>query len=377
MEANDTSYMDFLRIYFKSTADTIDALKATAPKGDTPEELKKSTAEIEEKIKAVVNKEECVRDYQAYQKLPDGIKARFNGTKVPDDIMEAARRDEVLTLIEMDTHPEIQHIEDARDAVREKYGLSNIPADIYSETAIAVFAVAVAAGYSEYAGQHLAQQRQHREGLLDKKANILANDNLSDKEKEQMLKDWFKDWIATREETVKTITDDWRGNPAEHKPAHQPEKYLIHLLAQYNRLGKKGPSAQNDDRKQDLLQQIADYALMVETQGRQGELLEYLKKRNIQAKIGHFSNETRDILANSVLHNVPDAEKEQYLARDWRRQHGQSENAPLDKQAKVIATDISNARQNALPEQNTLSSQERMANMPSMLNRHRGVERQT
>jgi hypothetical protein len=42
MDVNDTSYMEFLKIYYPATADTVAALINTSPKGDTPEELKKS-----------------------------------------------------------------------------------------------------------------------------------------------------------------------------------------------------------------------------------------------------------------------------------------------------------------------------------------------
>ena len=374
MDANDTSYMDFLRVNFKGTADTIDALKATAPKGNTPEELKKNAAEIEEKIKAVVNKEECVRDYQAFQKLPDGIKARFNGTKVPEDIMEAARRDEILTLIEMDTHPEIKRAEDARAAVREKYGLpgsTDFPTDIHSEAALAVFAVAMVAGYSEYSGQRLAQQRQHREGFLEEIAAILTDPKLSEADKKAKLKDWLENkWLKSREDTINTIKDDWRGNPAKHRKAQQPEKYLVHLLAKLDH-GKI-----SDTQRKDLMQQIADYAQMIETDGRQDKLLEYLKKRNIQTKIGHFSNETRDVLANLVLHNVPESEKERYLARDWRKEHGLKETMSADHKAQAAAQATTITKLNALPQSKTLKTEESQINKPTRLRLGHENERQ-
>ena len=91
MDANDKSYMEFLRIYFPETADSVTALQALSPKGDTPEEIKKSTAEIEEKINSAVNKAECVSEYNAYLTIPQSIRSRYSGTKVPPDVMEAAR----------------------------------------------------------------------------------------------------------------------------------------------------------------------------------------------------------------------------------------------------------------------------------------------
>lgn len=359
MDINDTSYMDFLKIYFPETASTVAAYKDMSPKGDTPEEIKKKTAEIEEKIKAALNKSECISTYNAYEKIPLAIRTRYSGTKVPEDVMEAAKRDEVLTLREMELHPEIQRAEDARASVREKYG---IPPEIVSDAAGLAFLSAVAAGYSEHASARMALLHQQREDLLKKKDMVLANDNLSQAEKDKFFKDWlYKEWIPNKEENLKIATQD--------RAERMPEKHLIRLLHLYSH-GKID--------KEELMPQVADLIQKINTNGRQEHFLEYLKQKPIQIKIAHFSKEAVDILANSALQDVPEDVKEQVFSR-YNKRHKRAkidEDAPAERKAQTVAKDISNARTNALPEQRTLTSQERMANMPTTLNRNRGRERQ-
>ena len=357
MDITDTKYLDFLKIYFKDVADLIDTYKNMSPHGNTPEELQKSTDEIAEKLKAALNKPECVSLYHDYEKIPEGIRDRYVGTKVPPDIMEAAKRDEVDTLRMMELHPEIRRVEDAREAVRQRFEVpENDSSGIESGAAMALFATAIAAGYSQTAGQDLAMQRQYRDGLLEEKAAILENPNLSDAQKKEKLDEWFKKWLESRKATIKTIEDDWRGNPAENKAPHQPEKYLVHLLGKFNRETIK-------EEKDKMLHIITDHLMpAIHNNGRHEELLNYLKQGRIQAKIGHFKDETRDILAGLVLQHLPEAEREQYLARDFRRNRNLSEDLSDDRKAAAVARDMKSAQANAIPENSTLTSAQRREN---------------
>ena len=361
MDVNDTSYMEFLKIYYPATADTVAALMSTSPKGDTPEELKKSTAELEEKIKAAVNKSDCVNDFHAYEKIPQGIRVRFTGTRVPDDIMDAARRDEVLTLMEMEQHPEIKRVEDAREAVREKYGIPidiDIPAAVTSAVALAVFADAIKSGYSQGACRDLALQYQHREDLLKEKEAILADPNLSKEEKDKRVKEWHRrKWIPSRKDTIKTIKED--------RAETQPEKHLVYLLNKFNR---------HKISKEELMPQVADLVQKIDTNGRQDALLQYLKDH--PSIIRHYKKDTLDILANSVLNKMPETEREQFLAQYARKKRGLKEDMTDDKKAATVAKDLKQAKDNALPKQSSLSTEEKRANIPTVLKRG-GIQRES
>ena len=364
MDINDTSYIEFLKIYYPATADTVAALKGMSPKGDTPEELKKSTAEIEEKINAALNKSDCVSDFRAYEKIPQGIRTRYAGTKVPDDVMDAARRDEVLTLMEMEQHPEIKRVEDAREAVREKYGIPSgieIPEAVTSAAALVLFASAIKAGYSQEACRTLALQSQHREGLLEEKAAILTNPNLSDAEKKEKLHDWLEHkWLKSKRDSVKTIKED--------RAEHQPEKHLVYLLNQFNR---------HKISKEELMPQIADLVQKIDTEGRHDALLKHLKDH--PAILRHYKKDTLDILANSVLNKMPqisEAEREKILTQHMRKKRELKEDMTDDKKAATVAKDLKVAQDNALPKKSSLSTEEKRANMPTVLKRN-GIQRES
>lgn len=361
MDISDTKYVDFLKIYFPDVAEKIDGYSKMSPQGKTPEELKKSAAEIEEKLKSYLNKPECVELYKAYEKIPEDIRSHYNGD-VPKEIVELAKKDEWQTLQVMALDPSIKSVEKAREAVRQRFEVpthEETPEDIVIETAMFTYATAVAEGYSPEASAELARQRQHRDGLLEKKAAILTDPKLSEEEKKVKLKDWFeKEWLESRKKTIKTIEDDWRGNPAENKPSHQPEKYLIHLLGKFNR-GKIS--------EDNLMQQLPELMQKIDNLQRHDKLLEYLKKGRIQAKIGHFKDETRDILANLVLQNIPENEREQYLAHDWRKKRGIATNMAEAKKLHTVANDIKYNQAGAIPPNSLLTAAERLEHIPSIL----------
>ena len=224
--------------------------------------------------------------YEVWLSVPGIIRQRY-GNDVPQEILDAAARGEVQTLREMEQHPEIKRVEDARAAVAEKYSM---PADIINDMAAAVFIAAASAGYSLHAAHELAQQRQFRESLRDK----ALNNTMTDEEKQA----WRESRIKTRDIIKKDLMEN------------QPEKYLLHLLAKYNR---------GHISKDELMPQVADLVQRIETNGRQDKLLDLLKEQRVSRRMRHFKPETLDILAGSVLAKVPQEDRDNILSRIPRK----------------------------------------------------------
>jgi len=268
--------------------------------------------------------------YEVWLSVPGIIRQRY-GNDVPQEILDAAARGEVLTLREMEQHPEIKRVEDARAAVAEKYSM---PADIVNEGAVALFVAAASAGYSLHAAHELAQQRQFRESLRDK----ALNNTMTDEEKQA----WRESRIRTRDIIRKDLME------------HQPEKYLLHLLAKYNR---------GHISKDKLMPQVADLVQKIETDGRQDKMLDLLKHPVVSRRMRHFKPETLDILAGSVLQKVPETEREDVLARIPRKAK-MFENMSDEQKSKLLANEIRQASGNV---QRTLSSEDIRENMPSAM----------
>ena len=362
MDANDTSYMDFLKIYFPNAANSIDTLQKTSPQGKTPEELEKSKAEIEAQINSKLNNSDYVSDYNAYLKIPAGLRSLYSGTRVPDDMMYAARNDEILTLMEWEKHPNLKQVEDVREEVRKDYGIPhgiNAPTEVItSAAAMVLFAEALKAGYSEGASLALAQQRQHREGLLEEKAGILADPNLSESEKKLKLKDWLENkWLESKKDTINTIKEDRAKN--------QPEKHLIYLLNKFNR----GKLSKDELEKFD--DKIAELGLRISTEGRQDTLLQYLKDH--PSILRHYKKPTLDKLATLVLDKMPEAEREQFLSQEIFQKHNIKGEMSDDAKAATAAKDTK-TQAKALPKEATHSAEERRADMPAL--RRGGVQRE-
>lgn len=321
------SFMEYLKIYNPS------AYEKANSDGVKPEEL----ADI---YNANVSK------FEIWESIPAAIRNRYPGQPVPSDVWEAASRGEIYTLQEMERHPEIKQVQEARDEVAKQYDL---PEDIVSDMATAAYIAAIAAGYTKETSHLLALNRQTREDILKNKP-----DNMTDEEKEQ----WMQKWLATRQKDFNAIKKDW----AEH----QPEKLLMHLLAKHNRGKLKPEEAENFPQMiEDLMQKINS-----PDNNRMSKLLAYVKTPRMQARIGRFNEETMDILVHTVLQNVPQTEKEQYLARDFAKRREELNNMPDSIKAQMVSDSI-NSRVVNLPEERTLTTRERFANMPSALNQER------
>ena len=331
-------YMEFLKANYSGIATRLETLLGENPAGSTPDEITKSKAKIEEEIRQLANDSERTHKYGIWQKVPPILRDRYHG-QVPAEVMEAAERDEIQTLRIMEYHPEVKQVQQARQIAEEEQ--TKVSTAVAGTAAAVVLASALAAGYSKSASAELANQRLARDTLLASKA---ANPNMSEAEKDL----WMRAWLQTRQDTVDTIKKDWRET--------QPEKLLINLLGKFN-TGKIG--------KEELLPQVADLIQQINTDGRQGNLLEYLKTKPIQAKIGHFNEDTLSILANSVLTKFPDAERAQLMNQAPALSRG---DAAL--QAQMLSDSMLSAKANTIPEREAaVSPQDRYANMPSVLNR--------
>jgi hypothetical protein len=322
------SFMEYLKIYNPSAYDKANSDNVK------PEEL------------AAIYNENAAK-FEVWDSIPLTIRNRYPGQPVPYDVMEAAARGEIYTLREMEYHPEIRQVSEAREKVAEEQGMPN---DIVSDTAAATFVTALAAGYAAETCYHLAMSRQNREEMLKNK-----HDGMTDEEHAA----WLKSWLATREKDFNAIKNDWKEN--------QPEKYLMHLLFKHN-IGKL-----NQKELEEFPQTVQDLMQRIEAvPDRMSNLLEYIKKPRMQARIGRFNEETMDILKHTVLRQVPETEKEQYLARDFAKRREELRNMPDSDKARMVSDSI-NSRVTNLPEERTLTTRERFANMPSALNQ--GMER--
>ena len=267
--------------------------------------------------------------FEVWDKLPFTLKNRY-GAEIPPDVREAALRDEYMVLREMEFHPEIKTVADARQAVAEKY---DVPSDIIDNMAAGAFVAAIAIGYSLEAAHDLAAHRQFRESLRDK---AIAG-TMNEEEK--------KAWLESRENDIKTIHKEWH--------AKQPEKMLIHLIAKFNRGKITEP---------EMLPMLADLIQKIERDNRQGKLLEYLKQPRIQAKLAHFKPKALDILSNNVLHNVPHEVRAQFLnAVNSKNTDGLS----MSQKTRLVANNLS-AGQNRLPPERAFNAAQLREIMPSI-----------
>jgi len=321
------SFMEFLKIYNPSAYSKANSDEVK------PEELT-----------SIYNAN--IAKYEIWETIPESIRNRYLGQQVPQDVWEAAQRGEVYTLREMEYHPEIKQVSEAREKVAEEYSM---PADIVTEAATGAFIAAVVSGYAQETSHQLALLRQQREYMLKNKP-----DNMTDAEKDA----WMKEWLEVRQKDFNVIKKDW----AEH----QPEKLLMHLLSKHNR------GRLNADETEKFPQMVEDLMQKIESpdNNRMQNLLNYIKTPRMQARIGRFNKETLDILTHTVLRKVPEAEKEQYLAKDFSKRREELRNMPDNKKARVVSNNLSKII-TRLPEERTLSAIERLANLPSALNKGR------
>lgn len=213
--------------------------------------------------------------FSAWIKVPESIRNTFGG-RVPDEIIRLAAMGKDYILKEIAAGKQPLKPED-----RELPPPPPQPEDIL---AAPVFAVAVAQGYSHEAAYELSLHSLVRKALQERAANGILND----KEKEL--------WRQSREADKATIKKDWCN--------HQPEKMLLHLFAQYNR-GKID--------KDDFLPQVVDLMQKIETTNHRDHLLAYLKTKPVQAKLAHFKEDVLDTLSQTILHDIPLSERDDYL----------------------------------------------------------------
>lgn len=336
-------YMEFLKANYSGIAGRLDTLMQESPSGSTPEEKQKSAEKIQEEFNSLANDSERVHKYQIWEKVPPILRDRYNG-QVPQEVLDAAERDEIYTLRVMEYHPEIKRVEEAREIAEDAQ--NSIPSAIANTAAAALFVSAIAAGYSKTASTELAAQRLERDNLLAQKE---ANPNMSEEEKAA----WMKAWLSSRQKTADTIKKDWNET--------QPEKLLVHLLGKFN-AGKLN--------KEELMPQIADLIQKIDTGNRQDKLLEYLKTTPAKAKLGRFKDETLEILANSVLVKIPEAERAQFMKHNIK----QKADLPEASQIQALSQNMLSAKANASPDNTNLTAKEKYANMPSVMNR--GIQRE-
>ncbi len=213
--------------------------------------------------------------FSAWIKVPESIRNTFGG-RVPDEIIQLAAQGKDYILKEIAAGKQPPKPED-----RELPPPPPQPEDIL---AAPMFAAAIAQGYSHEAAYELSLHSLIRKALQER----AANGELNEKEKEL--------WRQSREADKETIKKDWCN--------HQPEKMLIHLFAKYNR-GKID--------KEEFLPQVVDLMQKIETTNHRDHLLAYLKTKPVQAKLAHFKEDVLDTLSQTILHDIPLNERDDYL----------------------------------------------------------------
>ena len=214
--------------------------------------------------------------FSVWIKVPASIRDTFNG-RVPQEILQLAAdgKDQILRDIAAGRKP---------PKPEENENLLPPPPAPEQVVAAAAFTAALSAGYSKQASYELSARHLFRESLKDKAAAGTLNETER------------KAWLKSRHDDIQTIKKDW-GNC-------QHEKMLIHLFSKYNR-GKI--------EKDEFLPQVVDLMQKIESSNHRGHLLAYLKTRPIQAKLAHFKEDVLDTLSQTILHDIPVSERDDYL----------------------------------------------------------------
>lgn len=256
MNGFDNDFLDYLKAY--APTDYILACSDDVK----PESLRRIYSDYSQK-------------FSIWIKVPSSIRNTFNG-RVPQEILQLAAdgKDQILRDIAAGQRPKRPEDENT---------LPEPPAP-EQVVAAAAFTAALAAGYSKQASYELSAHHLFRESLKDKA--IAGNMNETER----------KAWLKSRGDDIQTIKKDW-GNC-------QHEKMLIHLFGKYNR-GKID--------KDEFLPKVVDLMQKIESSNHRGRLLEYLKTRPIQAKLAHFREDILDTLSQTILHDIPISERDDYL----------------------------------------------------------------
>lgn len=258
MNGFDNDFLDFLKVY--------------AP---TDYILANSDDVKPESLSRIYN--DYSHKFSIWIKVPASIRDTFNG-RVPQEILQLAAegKEQILKDIATGKKPP-KPDEEKSDALPPPPSLEMIVAAV-------AFTTALTAGYSKQAAYELSAHHLFREALKDK---ALAG-TMNKKEKAA--------WLQSREDDVKTIKKDWCDG--------QPEKMLIHLFSEYNK-GKI--------KKEDFTPQVVDLMQKIESSNHRGHLLAYLKTRPVQAKLSHFKEDVLDTLSQTILHDIPVSERDDYL----------------------------------------------------------------
>ncbi len=253
-------------------------LKAYGLFPDLTDSNREALLSEEERNKLISNAHsQCDERFAVWKRIPLEIRERYQG-KVPDWIMEIAAEGDTerMRLVEQNrdivnkAELEKKQAEDI-DKSRKEYAEMRDSMFKASEVAVAaVVGTIIATGYTEMAANALATERLFRDSLADK----AIEGTMSDKEKDM--------WRRSREETRHIIRDEWAN--------FQPEKYLVHLLSQYNR--SKIDEGRLGEKIKETVEKIRDLHRM-------NHLNEYLNRPQIQAKLHRFSEEKTDNLLKS------------------------------------------------------------------------------
>ena len=310
----------------------------------------------DEKRRSIYN--DNISKFENWEKVPQAVRNRYAG-RVPEEVLEIASRGDILVLREMEYHPN-ETVSEAKQHVAEQY--QRVPDDIVSETARNAFVAAAIAGYSISAATELARTSQERASLYDE----LSKFNHLSKEEREKNKDYTRIralYLETRKQDIETIKKEWSNN--------HPDRMLIHLLSKYNRQLAKGENI-DEKTKQTLVADLTALAKKIDTDDKREKLLHYMQSHRIQLKIAHFKPEVLELLENTVLPNakINESERNNILENAEKHRARIEKMLSAEQKAHMVAENINTSKQN-LPKENGLSIQERMANMPSVLNKQR------
>ena len=270
-----TTFLEFLKAYDSKAYGDVTGMAPTDPKALEAFEARKK------EVFAAWKEKEAI-----WESVPQAIRDRYMGTRLPPDIFEAAERGEIATLRAMEYDASLKTAQEARAKVEEIRAEVKKWNDVACEAAVNVAVTAALVGYSMETCHVLAAGRQTREDLLAKVGGDPKK--LSDED--------IKIWRGSRKDGHKAVLKDIMKN--------MPERELLRQLTLYNR-GKADPKT--------FARDIAELVKKIETSGRQDRLLRLLKKPRIKAHMKHYKPETLDIIKKNVLPYIPKEAQEEFL----------------------------------------------------------------
>ena len=206
-------------------------------------------------------------EFRQWETVPLTLRLEYHG-KLPEDIKELARQG---------NYEELRH--EAAHKHPEKVDYDNFhptPQQFASAGAIMVFAAAAAEGYSQASQYGLATERILRDTLRDK----AINNTMTATEKEA--------WRKSKHKTQNIIYQEWKQ--------HSPEKLLVHEFCRFN---------SGRISAEQLMKQVPDLMNRINFD-RRDELLKYIQKDRVQAKLANFDDAVLDMFMQTVLQKNPD-----------------------------------------------------------------------